>query len=492
MFDRNELRRLLQGYDHVERGRLAQRLDVLIMALCAAQSQGPAVIKYSLDDRIDGMCTSGVQGIVEALEDGLPNAEADDLRRMAGPGLAQAWRAHFGSRRHTRRRLASAKRKANNNRRSPSSGTHPENLQGWQANRSVRRNHDNAPVTPTAPSGELGSNSTVNMPVLIQPMPKSNDSLADAKTTMSRKGSIRGKKRIRVPHFARILSIVFFFSFVATTAGYVMVDPDLRAYNTLIKFGGRESIDILKAQLNGRAAGDYGYYLLAFGQYRTGNLEEARKIIIDLLNDTKRDYIRSDCYYLLGLLERELGDNYISIGNLRQSAKCLEDAGGDGIRSYLINLELAKSYLESDDVKHAKDFFNASEALKQHSPNLFEFWQTKGRIGFSEGYYQSALASFENSREFAVNDIQKFAYHAWVGMSCWATGDIVTASTHADHAEALTYNTWMKVHLNILKIAIRSCYEQDYSVLEKQVKDWLSSHPKTYLENKLKLAKQCI
>jgi len=210
-----------------------------------------------------------------------------------------------------------------------------------------------------------------------------------------------------------------------------------------------------------------------------------------LLNDTDRDYIRSDCYYLLGLIGREQGDCYIAIGYLRQAIQFLKLAGGDLSRSYLLNLELAKTHLESEDLDKAGSYIQQAEKLNAHAPSLFEYWQTRGRIFFIKGEYSSAKESFEVSLDHATNEDQVFFYHTWMGFTSWAAGDLDSATLHCDLADDMATTDWMQAHLNVVKIAVRSCYGMNFDLLEQGTREWLEKNPKPFLENALIMAKSC-
>ncbi len=504
MLDRNELRRLLRGYDHIERGRLAQRLDALIMALCAAQSQGPAVIEYSLDDRIDGVCTSGLQGIVEALEDGLPNAEADDLRRMAGPGLAQAWRTHFGSRRHTRRRLAPAKRKTE---RTDGRSSHSQRPVPMERNHGKLRAHLQRP-SESEPNAEGGASPTSLTPLSASEAQSRSeapglDRYANGGASPSdgigsktlEPDSSRRWRPFPPPRRVKALAAIVLCGFLLTATSYnYFFDQQLRAYKTFFELGSREGLETLEAQLKGKSHGDYEYYLKASAQYRAGNLEQARLMVNRIIASDPNDYNSGICLYLLGAIERDSGVLEISLGHFMDALRYFRD--DQHTQQFLALLEIAKTYLGLQDIQKASSYFSLAEVARgkanQETVGQYEYfyYETLGRIRLGLGNPSGLLEALEQARNHIENNYQRFNYHAWRAWALWSFGDVESASIDLDKAQYLIANGRMQAHFDATKIAIRHCRGVDYSVLEQNVQLWLQKNPSEWLENKLEQAVQ--
>jgi len=475
VFTKREMRALLVRSDHLERGRLALKLENLVLGLCRANPTGPNQISFSLENRIDGLPTSEIRTIVEALEGGFKHGDVEDMRRIAGPGLAQAWREHFGENRKLElRRNAQL-----------SLCVKQKNL--------TQKNQAESIGSNSAEGGKAGTQKKSTC-VKEESISKAQDNNALVLTTSTASPISKNNKHATARHKIKRIAVVLFFGLFLSAASYNYIfDQQLRAFRTLIELGSREGLDTLYAQLKGKKHADYDYYLKASAQYLAANLEQARTMANRIIASEPDDYTHGVCFYLLGLIERDSGSPEVALGYFHNSMKYFKK--NQFTQHFLVHLETAKTYLGIQEAGKAETFFSLAEKARKKanketvSQYDYYYFETMGRILFSRNDFVGALEALEHSKKYITNSYQKFGYHAWRSWFLWYGGNHDLALIDLDEAQYLVDNQRMQTHLDTVKIAIRNCQGLDYSVLEKSVQSWLERHPSVFLESKLFQAK---
>jgi len=476
--------------EHLLRGRLGIRLEQAVLALCRDRGKGPAWVEPNELCHYDALPLGDFERLVKDLEHGKPVTGEDidlkTLHDLAGPGLARAWREMFGQRRPAPRRARKRRREERRDRGSPPAV-------GAVETTAVAAGGQNAPPASRQPTAEASSSGSGARPAnhAWGTTPHAAVSVTEvrpgkAKSPPKRMGGLR--RRGRLLRLGLGASLCLFF---LTAAAYVKLDPDLRAYRILISQGSADALRLLENQVKGQ--GDYGYYLLAFAEYKNGRFLSARKKVWELLASAELNpFIESDCYYLLAAIHRGGGEVAAAEGYLHQSLKAIQPPlPEDPHRVYLISLAFAKTHLHAGDVASAAVWFAKSETLRSHAPDLADHYTVAARLEFDRGRYEQALQLVEASGQYIQTPDQRFNYHAELSSIYWKTGQLENASIHADLAVESASNQWMEAYANVLLIGVRACYGQNYSVLEDQVQEWLDNHPDPRLRQRLTLATRC-
>ncbi len=438
-----------------QRAELALQLDLVLEKFCArrADVEGRnSVLSLSAYQTLESHYVAHVPPmedmakLVMALKTDTPCAEADFFFKHGGTGMWRAWQALTGQGR-----------------------SYPPKKQtiDWR----LEQIGDAAtwePQTEKAPA------------IASSPIIANSESRPGAKDRPSRWRTFKALK----------LSAMVMVALLVVSSAYTYIDPNMRVFEIMMTTGSREVLIYIQKQAEGR--GDYYYYSLWYSHYRSGNFSKAKEEISKLSSETKDGYTKASCHYTLGTIARESGAPEISIGHLKQAERHLENFGGHPPLSFLINLDLAKSYLESTRINKASDYFQKAEMMSSYSKDFqYYFWETSGRIKFEQGRYWEALDDFKTSEVYIRNDDERFSFHAWVSACFWAQGDSGSAISHIDEASLFATNDWMRAHLNTVRIGVRNCFGQNYNKLEAQVLAWLEKHPNEYLKRKLERAKRC-
>jgi len=479
--------------EHVERGRLGVALGRSLRKICAVRGRGPVMVGKEVVQAFNMMPLEDLSAVVQALkpfegldaaslekriaqslaasDQGKPTIHGDALTLLqsAGAKLLQLWEKRFG-----RRMRIQAKGEL---------ATFPTSSKEESRRKAPDRAHPPQAAEAAPPAAR-----TSNLVQLNEHAPMTGNDPPPAPGP----SAVAVADRRGFPRLAKWLFAAMLCGFVLTAAAYVMVDPNFRAYQTLVHIGSQEALQLLEAQVKGRKPGDMEYHYLAFAQYRAGHLERARNMTLDLVADQPNSYVLSACYYLLGLIARDHGQTNFAVGYFDESLRLLNPQRPDG-RTFLLFRELAKTYLEDDDAAQAEKYIQKAAGLVHlvRDSDLFEFWQTRGRLNMASGQLRLALADFQASEPYAANDDHRFNYHAEIGSAFFRLGEINNALIHIDHADKLVASERMRAHLNTIKIGIRHCFGQDYSMLERQVQNWLDQHPSQSLKRKLDHAKRC-
>ncbi len=447
--------------DQIRRGRLALALEKKVFELCD-RSPGGQIVRW--DDLrsefadLDSIKTSDLAALVSSLNKGEPQIDADHWRALAGPTLKSCWVRWFGERRNAPQ--------ARSVRPSPNmaNGDRVFSAQDPSAIRLARANDDHG-ARETTPTYSW-------LPFFARRLLVTNGWKSLIKLTAMLNAG-----------FVTIMALA-----------YVTVDPRLRAYRTFFELGSQEGLTALQFQLKGRESGDYGYYLLAFAQYRAGNIDQAREMAFELMTGEPNAITQSDCRYLLGLIERDSGVVEASTRYMIQALQDLEGLPTD-TRRYLINLELAKSHLGLGQIEAGNEYFQTAESIKSRVEagllSEYDHIETEGRVRLAVGDVSGALASFKTAEAYIVNKDQRFNHHAWRAWAAWIGGDLEQAANQIDEAEAFVSNSRMRAHLDVVRIAVRRCRNQDDSVLQRRVQSWLTVHPSQSLNLKLTKATSC-
>jgi len=490
---RAELMEAAKAREHFARGKLFFELEQIVMTMCDKRSFGTPAEVLELGDPYDNPvryleepASIDLKQLRRLVGELRQEQYASDYARLfrdhAGPGLKAVWEKHFGKPaaylpRRKARRTAKAKADAPAERRQiqtrVSKSTRP--FPGHKPKRAGTDSKKRMPPKEKAP----------REPIQLSPAEANFGFLEN--NPVSPSGSVRIR---HVPKLAKLTAVALLFCFLATSA-FSFLNPDMRLYEIATRMGSREALVYIKKWSEGK--GDYYFYTLWYGHYRAGEIIEAREGLERLSAETRSSYIKALCRYTLGGIEREFGEFEISLGNLRQGERHLKDHGGHPGLAYLIAASIAKTHLESGNIKSAEVAFHDAEKQIAHARtgDLFEHWQTRGRINYELGDFNAAMSDFLASEAFAVNDDFRFNFHAEIAATLWAQGEPEAALAHIDQARQLVTNDWMRAHLNTVAIGVRACFGQSYEQLEAQVCDWLADHPSGYLRRKLERAKDC-
>jgi len=461
LLTRRGLRALAEAGEHRARGRLGLRLERALLNLCEQRHDGPdaaviAAIPPSenpvLAIESPALSLTELEALCIALEQGdCRKGYAGDFRKLAGPGLASFWKKHYGRpKNHLRRNRTE---KADRTDAPPALTQH------------ARRNC--APTSASAPT------------------PAKREAAPEHEAPTPTRSPRRAKR------FGKALAAALACGLALSAAAFNYLDPQWRAYWVLTHQGGAEALQYIRQQIKGDTHGEYFCYLLGMSLYLNGRLEEARDIAEDVMAHTGNDYSKAFFHYLLGGIELDEGRTDLSTLHFREALRNLHNAGGSKPHEYLMTLALSKNYLELNEMPRATIYWEEAVSLKRHAPNLFELWQTAGRIHYEQGQFEAAAELFQRSFGLALENGQLFNYHAWMAACAWASGDLDAAFVHIDEAEPLVSNQRMRAHLNTLKIGLRICYGQNFARLENQVSNWLDRHPDASLKRMLDRVRHC-
>jgi len=490
---RAELMEAAKAREHFARGKLFFELEQIVMTMCDKRSFGTPAEVLELGDPYD----NPVRYLEEPASIDLKQLRmlvgelrqkqyASDYARLfrdhAGPGLKAVWEKHFGKPaaylpRRKARRTAKAKADAPAERRQiqtrVSKSTRP-----FPVHKPKRAETDSKKRMPPKVKAP-------REPIQLSPAEANFGFLENNPVSPSGSVPIR-----HVPKLAKLTAVALLFCFLATSA-FTYLNPDVRLFEIATKMGSREAIVYMKKWAEGK--GDYYFYLLWYGHYRNGQIDESKVGLVKLAAETESYYVKSLCFLTLGDIERESGESEISIGNLIQAHRFLKEFGGHEPLSFLIDIALSKTYLEIEETTRAGDYLSKAKKLIRHASQnaVFSYWDTHGRLNLERGNYNAALDDFRMARKFATNADHRFNFHAWTAATLWAQGNAAAAVKHIDKADILVTNNRMRAHLNTVKIGVRHCFGLDYAELEAQVLDWTKKHPSESLSRKLARAKNC-
>ncbi len=436
---------ILETYrrEDIERGKLALKLERLLLALCTKAENGPAFVSARELADIEKYEASELNRLIQDLAGNGTQTSGWDAARLtglAGPGLMRAWKLVFGERGRLRRRS---------------------------------REEIGAQSSANIDSGIVESTKTCEL------KRKSNSNqVGNLNKTASQRGITKAVRRFS-------LAAVCAFAFSAT--GYFAFDPDARAYEIFKKKGSREALSYIR---NLKHGSDYAYYLHAFGLYQENNLKEAEAALKKLaFGDSNNPYIQSDTYYLMGLISSARGDIEISIGYFLEGIKV---GGKDKSREFLIMLEIAKSYIQISELSKAKIYLEKASALKNHASNLYGLFEAESALEFEVGNVQQALEIALWANDLDLKGSQKFYSLNRLSFIYCRLGDLEKALLYLDRAESYAADKRQKTLLKISRVAARTCKGLTTLVLEEEVAEWLSKHPEPLIKKHFSEAKSCL
>ena len=290
---------------------------------------------------------------------------------------------------------------------------------------------------------------------------------------------------------ARVLVFALCFGLAVAGVGAASVVVREPGYilHVLKTKGATAALNAFPAYFFDSAATQREKFEYAWAHYRNHGFERSEEIIRDLLNNDPTQYTQACCFYLLGLINRQLGEHLQSVGLYTKAIKYYE---GFPESIELVKIEKARSFTYLGLIDLAEEQIQTIEGLSL--ANQEKALEIRANIALDKKEYSKAL-SFSEIR-YTINmsegNLLEAGYSlTHVGYYQFLLGKINDSIHSSLKAQAIALDLGDKelgFFAQINLIAIRRCQNQEYLDLTKQVESWSVNNNRLLLLDFLKRA----